>query len=112
MSVQYRKSKRVAKNTRANVSKSGLSLSHKAGPVTVNTRGRASVRLAPGWSWRLGKNQTGAVAVVMLAMSLAVLALWLTWMLVKFSVLMVYLPARWAVRTVAAKRGEAQTAVN
>lgn len=97
MNVQYRKSHKVSKNTRANVSKSGVSLSHKAGPVTVNSRGRASVRLAPGWSWRLGKGQTGPIALVLLCFSMVALFAWITWIVVKLSVLMVYLPSRWLI---------------
>lgn len=108
MSVQFRKSKAIGKNTRANVSKSGVSLSQKAGPLTVNSRGRASIRLAPGWSWRLGKGQTGPLALGLLAASLVMLSIWLTWMVVKLSVLMVYLPARWAVGKLVLRGDEGQ----
>lgn len=52
MGLFFRKSKRVGKNTRANFSKSGVSISRKAGPLTVNSRGRASVRLGKGKSFR------------------------------------------------------------
>lgn len=81
--IQYRRSARVGKNSRANVSMSGVSLSRKAGPVTVNSRGRASIRLAPGWSFRLGKGTTGNAALVMLALSLVVLVVWLAWAAVR-----------------------------
>ncbi len=48
----YRKRARLGKKTHANISKSGMSVSHKRGPVTVNSRGRGSVRLLPGLSFR------------------------------------------------------------
>ena len=35
-----------------NLSKSGASLAKKEGPLTVNTRGRASIRLGKGFSFR------------------------------------------------------------
>ena len=87
-----------------NLSKGGVSLSRKAGPLTVNTRGRASVRLMPGVSWRLGKNQTGSAALVMLAVSLCFLALWLCWALIRLSWLAVFLPTRWGVRKLMERR--------
>lgn len=36
-----------------NLSKSGVSLSKRVGPVTVNSRGRVTVRLGKGISFRL-----------------------------------------------------------
>lgn len=83
MGIQYRKSAKVTRNTRANVSMNGASLSQRRGPVTFNSRGRASVRLMPGWSFRLGKNTTGGAALVMLALSLIVLVVWLAWAAVR-----------------------------
>lgn len=97
MALQYQKRKSLTKNTSANLSKSGLSLSRRAGPVTVNTRGRSSVRLAPGFSYRLNKNQTGVVGLVLLAFSLVALLAWLAWAAVRLAWLAVYLPSRWAV---------------
>ena len=35
-----------------NLSKSGLSLSKRLGRVTLNSRGRISIRLLKGLSWR------------------------------------------------------------
>ena len=98
MALQYQKRKAVARNTTANLSKSGVSLSRRAGPVTVNTRGRSSVRLAPGFSYRLNRNQTGTMAVVMLAVSAVVFLVWLGWAAVKLMWLAVLLPSRWAIR--------------
>ncbi|WP_334170464.1 DUF4236 domain-containing protein [Sinomonas sp.] len=54
MGLIYRKRFTVGKNTAVNVSKSGLSVSERVGPVTVNSRGRVTLRLAPGITWRLG----------------------------------------------------------
>jgi len=52
MGLFFRKSKRVGKTTRVNLSKSGASVSKKAGPVTVNSRGNVSFRVAKGVSFR------------------------------------------------------------
>ena len=52
MGLVYRRTKRLGKGTRANVSKSGVSLSHRRGPVTLNSRGRGSIRLLRGLSFR------------------------------------------------------------
>lgn len=48
-----RRSKRAGRKGRVHMSKSGLSYSHRFGPLTLNTRGRGSVRLGRGISWRL-----------------------------------------------------------
>jgi hypothetical protein len=53
MGFFIRKSKRVGKRGRVNVSKSGLSYSHKLGPFTVNSRGRVTLRLGKGIGFRL-----------------------------------------------------------
>ncbi|WP_306864712.1 DUF4236 domain-containing protein [Arthrobacter bambusae] len=53
MGIFFRRTKKLGKNTRLNFSKSGVSLSRKAGPVTVNSRGRITIRLGKGLSWRL-----------------------------------------------------------
>lgn len=97
MALQFQKRKAVGKSTTANLSKSGVSLSRRAGPVTVNTRGRSSIRLAPGFSYRMGKGQTGAAALVMLALSAVVFLVWLAWLVVKLLWLGLYLPTRWAI---------------
>ncbi|MGO4230147.1 DUF4236 domain-containing protein [Arthrobacter sp. YAF34] len=49
----FRKTVKLGKKTRLNVSKSGISVSRKAGPVTINSRGRLTVRLGKGLTWRL-----------------------------------------------------------
>lgn len=53
MPLVYRRTKRLGRRTRANVSTGGVSLSHSRGPVTVSSRGNVSIRLFPGLSWRL-----------------------------------------------------------
>lgn len=53
MGLIFRKRKKLSKNVTANLSKSGISLSGKAGPLTVNSRGRATVRLGKGLSFKL-----------------------------------------------------------
>lgn len=52
MGIFIRKSKKLGKRTRLNMSKSGLSASVKVGPFTVSSRGNASVRLGKGVSGR------------------------------------------------------------
>lgn len=53
MTVYYRKRARVGRNTRLNLTKTGASVSRKAGRVTFNSRGRLSVRILPGLTLRL-----------------------------------------------------------
>ncbi|MCU6481304.1 DUF4236 domain-containing protein [Arthrobacter sp. A2-55] len=53
MGLIFRKTKSLGKNTRLNVSKSGASISRKLGPVTFNSRGRITIRLGKGLSFRL-----------------------------------------------------------
>lgn len=50
-SFRIRRSFKIAPGMRLNVSKSGLSTSTKLGRVTVNSRGRATVRVAKGVSY-------------------------------------------------------------
>lgn len=52
MGFYIRQTKKVAPRVRANVSKSGVSLSTKVGPVTLNTRGRGTVRLGKGFGFK------------------------------------------------------------
>ena len=60
MGISYRKRVRTGRGSWLNLSKRGASASMRQGPVTVNSRGRFSVRLAPGLSYR------GGCAVVLL----------------------------------------------
>jgi hypothetical protein len=57
MAWVVRKTVRLPGRTRVNVSKSGLSLSKTIGRLTVNSRGRASIRILPGLSYRFGKRR-------------------------------------------------------
>ena len=52
MPLVWRRSLRLGRRSRLNLSRSGVSLSHRRGPVTVNTRGRGSLRLPFGFSFR------------------------------------------------------------
>lgn len=53
MGLIFRRTKKIGKNTRLNISKSGISASHRKGPVTINSRGRITIRLGKGISFRL-----------------------------------------------------------
>lgn len=53
MGLIFGRRKKVGKNTTANVGKRGVSVSKKAGPLSVNSRGRASVRLGKGVRFKL-----------------------------------------------------------
>lgn len=54
MGLHYRRRERLGRRTWANVSGSGVSLSHRlTDRITVNSRGRLSVRLLPGLTLRL-----------------------------------------------------------
>jgi len=57
MAFKMNRRVRIAKGVSLNLSKSGVSLSSKVGPVTVNSRRGATVRVAKGVSYRVG---TGA----------------------------------------------------
>ena len=52
MPLVWRKSLRLGRRSRLNLSKSGGSLSHRRGPVTINSRRRGSIRLPFGLSYR------------------------------------------------------------
>lgn len=51
--LSFRKTIKLCRNTRLNVSKSGISASRKAGPITINSRGKVTIRLGKGLTWRL-----------------------------------------------------------
>ncbi|MEZ2388234.1 DUF4236 domain-containing protein [bacterium RCC_150] len=57
MGFIYRKRVKLGKNGHVNLSKSGESISEKFGPVTVNSRGRVTVRILPGLTFRFGKKR-------------------------------------------------------
>ena len=52
MGLIFRKTKSLGRSGRLNVSKSGVSVSKRVGPLTVNTRGRGRIRLGKGFSFR------------------------------------------------------------
>ena len=52
MPLVWRRSLRLSKRFRLNLSRSGASLSHRLGPVTINSRRRGSIRLPFGVSYR------------------------------------------------------------
>jgi len=52
MPLVWRKGIRLGKQSRLNLSKSGASLSHRRGPVTINSKRRGSIRLPFGLSYR------------------------------------------------------------
>lgn len=52
MGLLFSRRKKIGKNTTANLSKGGISLTRKAGPVSINSRGRVTVRLGKGLSFR------------------------------------------------------------
>ncbi len=54
MGFVYRKRISVGRNTRINLSKSGASVSERVGRITLNSRGRATIRILPGLSFRIG----------------------------------------------------------
>lgn len=57
MGFIFRKRVKLGKHGHVNISKSGASVSEKLGPVTVNSRGRVTVRILPGLSFRFGKRR-------------------------------------------------------
>jgi hypothetical protein len=52
MGFVFRRRKRLGQGLNLNVSKSGASVSKKVGRVTVSSRGRGSIRIAKGLSFR------------------------------------------------------------
>jgi hypothetical protein len=55
--LNYRRRIIVGRGSWFNVSKSGVSASRRTGRVTVNSRGRGSVRIAKGLSFRWGRRR-------------------------------------------------------
>ena len=53
MGLIFRKTLKLGKKSKVNLSKRGASISRKMGPLTLNSRGRATVRLGKGLSWRI-----------------------------------------------------------
>jgi hypothetical protein len=59
MGIYFRKSLRLSRAVHLNVSKTGISTSLRLGPLTMNSRGRTSLRLAPGISYRTYSHRRG-----------------------------------------------------
>ena len=53
MGLIFRKSFRGPGGSRINASKSGVSVSKRLGPFTINSRGHVILRILPGVSWRI-----------------------------------------------------------
>lgn len=55
MGLYFRRRSRLGRRSWLNWSKSGVSASVRRGPVTVNSRGRVTVRLGKGFGFRWGR---------------------------------------------------------
>jgi hypothetical protein len=106
MGLQYRKSKALTKSTRANISRSGVSLSKRVGPLTLNSRGRGSLRILPGLSFRFGKANPAMAIVALSAVAVAAL-IRLTVLVLVSSTMLVWWLLKWAVLGTAALVGSA-----
>lgn len=53
MGLIFRKSCKLGRGITATLSNSGLSASVKRGPLTASSRGRISLRLGKGFTWRI-----------------------------------------------------------
>lgn len=67
MGLQYRRSASLGNGARLNTSMRGMSVSQRVGPLSMSSRGRVSVRLAPGFSYRAKKGDAAWVALAVLA---------------------------------------------
>jgi len=69
MGIQYRRRVKTGKNSWINLSGRGASGSAKFGPLTVNSRGRTSFRIAPGLAYRGGCAMPFAILLGIIAFS-------------------------------------------
>lgn len=53
MPLNYRKRVTLGSGAHLNISKTGASVSQRVGRVTFNSRGRVSIRVLPGLTWRI-----------------------------------------------------------
>ena len=51
MGFKFRKTIKLGKNTKANISKSGVSVTKKIGPITLNSKGKGSINFGKGLSY-------------------------------------------------------------
>ena len=56
MDVSIRKRIKIGKSTHLNLSKSGVSVSQKLGPLTINSRGQLSINFGNGICYRKSLN--------------------------------------------------------
>ncbi|MFZ9541572.1 MAG: DUF4236 domain-containing protein, partial [Ilumatobacteraceae bacterium] len=73
MGFSYRKRVRTGRRSWLNISKRGVSGSARFGPFTVNSRGRTSLRLGKGLSYRGGCATVLVVGVGLLASAVGML---------------------------------------
>lgn len=73
MGFSYRKRVRAGRRSWLNISKRGVSGSARFGPFTVNSRGRTSLRLGKGLSYRGGCATVLVVGVGLLASAVGML---------------------------------------
>jgi hypothetical protein len=57
MCLNFRKTIKLGKHLKANVSKKGVSFSANLGRLTVNSNGRKTIRLGKGFNYTFGKNK-------------------------------------------------------
>lgn len=53
MGLSFRKRFNLGKGSSVNVSGRGISATKRLGPITINSRGRITIRLGKGLTWRL-----------------------------------------------------------
>jgi hypothetical protein len=53
MGILFRRSKKLGKGIRLNVTQSGVSASARKGPISVSSKGHVTIRLGRGFSFRL-----------------------------------------------------------
>lgn len=75
MGFRYQKRVRTGKNSWLNISKSGVSGSGRVGPFTFNSRGRGSVRLGNGLSYRTSGSGCAGMIALWVVLGAAVLEL-------------------------------------
>jgi Protein of unknown function (DUF4236) len=57
MGFVFRRSLRLGRGSRLNLSNRGASISQRIGRLTLNSRGGGSIRLLPGLSFRFGRRR-------------------------------------------------------
>jgi hypothetical protein len=99
MGLQYRKRQSLGGGARLNYSASrrgpGISVSQRVGPLTLNSRGRGSLRIAPGLSFRFGKRNSGSSALIMLAIVLLIEAIQIALVVLFYAAVFAIWLGRW-----------------